>query len=225
MRGISLHRDTMMVTSRRDWKSRIEERRLLKNRIKEQSPSEGDELSPLDCVAAKALLSLIDNDPAYHLRKMRRYISKNFSTPMEKVRAMDLEDLAREYHEAVFEELMGSESGREHLHDIIVELSKPEISKEEEEDIGRFIEDAEREEEKRKESGLSLMQYLRRETFRKGATPPSEEGESPGEAKSFVEDEEEVHVSFDDDVPQFTVDELREMSDEHLEDLVNNKGE
>lgn len=62
-------------------------------------------MNPVDAIRSIALRSFIDPDGEASLRRIFRWYSKNFSTPLAEVENLDLEHVLLNYFEAIYEEM------------------------------------------------------------------------------------------------------------------------
>jgi len=149
---------------------------------------------------------------------------------------MDIEIVLREYYENKFDTMLETADGQESFYDIFLEFVKPDLAEDEKEAVKKFAKDADDAETNRKKKGQSLMDFLREQQRKSSKTLSpdfkvvdkkklaqpllhKEEKPIPQEAKSLEQDE--VNVTFDDEVPDFSREELLEMSEEKLEGIFN----
>lgn len=62
-------------------------------------------MNPYRALQIQALLAVIEQDPEYEIRRILRWYSKVFSTPLHQVEELPLEDVVRAYYEEKFESL------------------------------------------------------------------------------------------------------------------------
>jgi hypothetical protein len=103
-----------------------------------------------------ALANVSQPDSEYFYRKVCRWFSKTFHTPLSEVYKLSFDDILLAYFEEGYEKLSDSEDGEEAIYVDMVKAVDPEYDEKEEEAIEDFIEMVEAEEEaKRKSRGIS----------------------------------------------------------------------
>jgi len=220
----------------------MEERRTKKiTLVQNLSSSENDSL--FDQIAINSLLSSFEGRNSHFQRKVCRFYSETFNTPLPTVYKMDFHEVLTDFYEYRFDRLMESEDGREQLYDMITKIIKPELVVEEKEELKKFEKEIEKEENERLSKKMSLMDYLRN-AQRKSSKKLSadfkviekskeeiakdlekvKENKIPvsiSEESKSLNDEEEVYINFEDESLEFSSKEISEMSDEKLSKMFN----
>lgn len=91
-------------------------------------------------IQIKAIESVLDSDDAYSYRKICRWYSKTFHTPLQDVYNLDFEHVLSNYYESTFEEIPYND-----LYDIAIEDFIPELAEQNNEDAEQYAKDLEAE--------------------------------------------------------------------------------
>jgi hypothetical protein len=102
-----------------------------------------------------------------------REYSKQFHTPLHLVLEMPPTFILRHYYANQLDDIKLDDKA-EHLLEIIRAIEDPNYEKTKEEEITEFLDDAEREEEERVKSGISLSQHLSKKKKNKKPAKPEE---------------------------------------------------
>jgi primosomal protein N' len=142
-------------------------------------------------IQIKAIESVLDPDDTYSYRRICRWYSKTFHTPLHDVYSLDFEHVLSNYYESTFEEIPYND-----LYDIAIEDFIPELAEQNNEDAEQYAKDLEAEQVR------TLERKARRES--RAAQPVASKPEltkNQRDSKVPVKaKEEEINIVFDDEV-------------------------
>jgi len=142
-------------------------------------------------IQIKAIESVLDSDDAYSYRKICRWYSKTFHTPLQDVYKLDFEHVLSNYYESTFEEIPYND-----LYDIAIEDFIPELAEQNNEDAEQYAKDLEAEQ----------IRTLERKARREGKTvqpivsKPAMTKNQRVQQEAVKAKEEEINIAFDDEV-------------------------
>jgi primosomal protein N' len=91
-------------------------------------------------IQIKAIEAVLDPDDTYSYRRICRWYSKTFHTPLQDVYKLDFEHVLSNYYESTFEEIPYND-----LYDIAIEDFIPELAEQNNEDAEQYAKDLEAE--------------------------------------------------------------------------------
>ena len=161
-----------------------------------------------------ALEAVYRNTPEYFYRKVCRYYSKNFNTPLHEVEELAFSKVLQHYFEDVLESY-----NPEMFYDVVVQIAYPELLENEEEQLQEQIATWTEEEGVDHEALKKLREKLKASGIRLPETPETSDSEDdlgPNNAQNEAEtpktpekhpqntqeeDEPDIEVEFDMDDP------------------------
>lgn len=102
----------------------------------------------IDKLEGLALKSISLRDPEYFYRRVCRYYSENFNTPLMEVYELPWAFVFTNYIEHIIE----TKSSQEDIYDLAVDIHYPEIIENEEEELQDWIRKIEEEEERKRQA-------------------------------------------------------------------------
>ena len=141
----------------------------------------------IDQLEILALKAVALKDPEYFHRKICRYYSEKFHTPLMEVYDLPWPFVFTNYLEHIIE----TNNGKKEIYDLAVEICYPELIEEEEEALQRRIKEIEAEEEAKRQAAKEKYEAKRREEEAK-ANPRTEEPDIEMKSTSFEHLEEEM---------------------------------
>jgi len=142
-------------------------------------------------IQIKAIESVLDPDDQYSFRRICRWYSKTFHTPLQDVYNLDFEHVLSNYYESTFEEIPYND-----LYDIAIEDFIPELAEQNNEDAEQYAKDLEAEQ----------IRTLERKARREGKTAqpvvsaPVMTKNQRIKQEAVKAKEEEINIAFEDEV-------------------------
>ena len=141
----------------------------------------------IDQLEILALKAVALRDPEYFQRKVCRYYSEKFHTPLMEVYELPWPFVFTNYLEHVIE----VNNGTKEIYDLAVQVCYPEMVEEEEAAIQRRIKEIEEEEQRKREKHKKKVEERKAQEAAK-QNPHTEEPEIMMESSSFEHLEEEM---------------------------------
>ena len=167
-------------------------------------------------IQIKPIESVLDSDDANSYRKICRWYSKTFHTPLQDVYNLDFEHVLSNYYESTFEEIPYND-----LYDIAIEDFIPELAEQNNEDAEQYAKDLEAEqirtlERKARREGKPLQPTVSKPTLTKNQRASQELIKATERLKNLNKTQslknkanidqstqpEEINIAFDDEIPE-----------------------
>jgi len=152
-------------------------------------------------IQIKAIEAVLDPDDTYSYRRICRWYSKTFHTPLQDVYQLDFEHVLLNYYESTFEEIPYND-----LYDIAIEDFIPELAEQNNEDAEQYAKDLEAEqirtlERKARREGRTAQPVVSAPILTKNQRSNQELIRATEELKAINKaKEEEINIAFDDEV-------------------------
>jgi uncharacterized membrane protein len=146
----------------------------------------------IDQLEVLALKSVALKDPEYFYRKVCRYYSEKFHTPLLEVQQLPWPFVFTNYLEHVIE----TNNGTEDIYNLAIDICYPEKRVSDEDELQSWIKRVEKEEEQKRES--KKQKELDVEESKETADPPIGEENINMESTSFAHLEEEMEEEEED---------------------------
>ena len=164
-------------------------------------------------IQIKAIEAVLDPDDTYSYRRICRWYSKTFHTPLQDVYQLDFEHVLSNYYESTFEEIPYNE-----LYDIAIEDFIPELAEKNDEDADQYAKELEAEqlrtlERKARREGKTVQPIVSKPVLTKNQRANEELVKATKELKNLNEKQslknkasndqspqtEEINIAFDDE--------------------------
>jgi len=145
----------------------------------------------IDQLEVLALKSVALRDPEYFYRRVCRYYSEKFHTPLTDVQELPWPFVFTNYLEHIIE----TNNGKEDIYNLAIDICYPERKVSEEDELQSWIKRIESEEEAKREA--KKQKELIAEESKLEENPPTEEKDINMESTSFAHLEEEMEEEED----------------------------